>query len=88
MVEDLLAQGIPQSLDNGLGRRVSAERGGSVHRYLYGADNTLLAEGSGSNWAYCGHGGAMYRLNETYQHWNLLRRKSCGGSKNRHNRWD
>ncbi|MFQ3611371.1 MAG: RHS repeat-associated core domain-containing protein, partial [Fimbriimonadales bacterium] len=56
---------------DGLGRRVGAARGGVGHRYLYGAGDTLLAEGSGRNWVYYGYGGAMYRANETYQHWNL-----------------
>ncbi len=32
---------------------------------------SVLTEVSESVWVYYGYGGAMYRVNETYQHWNL-----------------
>jgi len=39
-----------------------------VRQYLYLGD-TLVAEGNGTDWVYYGYGSAMYRINDTYQHW-------------------
>ncbi len=60
---------------DGLGRRVRSERGGVVVNYLYSGD-TVVAEGSGSDWVYYDYGSAMYARIDSrgvpaYQHWNL-----------------
>ncbi len=61
---------------DGLGQRVRGERGGVVVNYLYSGD-TVIAEGSGSDWVYYGYGSAMVTRGganpstDTFQHWNL-----------------
>ncbi len=74
---------------DGLGRRVRSERGGLVVNYLYSGD-TVVAEGSGTNWVYYGYGSAMVTrgganpATDTFQHWSLrgdlVARSGSGGA--------